>query len=142
MNSEQPVIFIDGECVMCNWLAQFVLARDESGHFRFATLQGDYARTKLVRHGFEPGNIQSVYLLLAPDTERERVLERSAAALQVLAGLGGAWSLLASLGTLLPSGLRDILYGWVSRNRYRLFGKRDVCMVPQPEWRDRFMDSA
>jgi len=140
MGDEGPVIFIDGVCVMCNWLVQFALERDRRAALRFATLQGAYAHAKLPKHGVEPDQLQTFYLLLEPGSSQERVLERSAAALHVLHELGGFWRLLSTIGKQLPVSLCDALYGWLARNRYRLFGQREQCLVPRPEWRDRFLD--
>ena len=129
-----PVILFDGVCNLCNGFVQFVIARDPQGRFRFASLQSKAAAALLngqVQSGPLPDSV-----LLAEDG---RIYTRSTAALRVARGLGFPWNL--SYGfVMVPKPLRDAVYDWVARNRYAWFGKRDVCMVPTPDQRARFLD--
>ena len=129
MNDERIVLF-DGVCNLCNGFVRFVLRRDPRGRFRFASLQSDAARR-----------------LLGPDGPRETIVlveagktyVKSAAALRIAGGLRFPWPLVAVF-TAIPRPVRDRLYDWVARHRYRWFGKRDACMLPTPQTRGRFLE--
>ncbi|HSP98856.1 MAG TPA: DCC1-like thiol-disulfide oxidoreductase family protein [Candidatus Dormibacteraeota bacterium] len=130
------VILYDGVCGFCDRTVRFVLRHDPDGRFRFAPLQSAYAAAALARHGRDAGDLDSVALLLEPDTDRERLLARSDAVLAILRRLGGAWRL-AALARWLPRGLRDAAYDAFARRRYRWFGRFDQCPIPSPELRAR-----
>jgi predicted DCC family thiol-disulfide oxidoreductase YuxK len=131
---QRAVIFFDGVCGLCNRLVQFVLARDRAGHFRFAPLQGDFARRELVPRGGRPDDLDTMVVL----TPAGQLLEKSRAVLFILRELGGVWRLLAGL-RVLPVALTDRVYDVVARSRYRLFGRLDACRLPGPAERERFM---
>jgi len=134
------IILYDGVCGFCNGFVSFVWPRDPRGRFRFAPLQGTTARAILARHGRNADVLDTVFVVVDPGTPSERLLERSAAGLYVLAGLGGPWRLAATLLGWLPRRLLDALYTPLARNRYRLFGRLDACAVPGPEQRERFIE--
>ncbi|HEV2984313.1 MAG TPA: thiol-disulfide oxidoreductase DCC family protein [Vicinamibacterales bacterium] len=127
----RAVLLFDGVCTLCNGFVQFVIQRDPAGRFQFATLQSDAAR-RLLQAAPQP----------LPDTlvlvENGRVFLRSTAALRVARGLKFPWPL-AFVLVVVPRPLRDWVYDILARNRYRWFGRRDVCMVPTPELRARFL---
>lgn len=129
----------DSVCALCNGLVTFILARDRTGVFRFSSLQGDFARETLARHGRDPDALDTLVVVVDPGSPRERLLDRSTAALFVLQRLPGIWRFAGRAMAILPSALRDVGYRLVARTRYRTFGKYDVCPVPPPEVRDRFL---
>lgn len=133
------VILYDGTCGFCSSVVQFVLKRDPAGAFRFAKLQGPLAREALQRHGKRAEDLDTVYLIENYGTAEERVLMRSAAALACAARLGFPWSLTAAL-RILPAGFRDLCYDLFAKHRYKVFGRIDSCMLPDPSVRDRFLD--
>ena len=133
------ILLYDGVCGLCSRAVQFVLRHDTAGRFRFAALQSDYAQRVLARHGRDARGLDTMGLLLDPETPRERLLVKSDGILAVLRELGGAWRLLAA-ARVLPRGLRDRAYGVVARHRYRWFGRFDQCRLPRPEERARFID--
>lgn len=135
------VIFYDGVCGFCDRSVRFVLRHDPGGRFRFAPLQSAYAAAALARHGRDAGDLDSVALLLDPDTAGERLLARSDAVLAILQGLGGGWRLLA-FARWLPRRLRDAAYDAFARRRYRWFGRFDACPLPTPELRARLAAAA
>jgi predicted DCC family thiol-disulfide oxidoreductase YuxK len=139
VQSSAPILLFDGVCGLCDRTVQFVLRHDPEGRFRFAPLQSEFAHAVLERHGRDPGELDTMYLVLDPGTPRERVLAKSDGVLAVLKGLGGAWPLLTIAG-LLPRRLRDRAYDVVARNRYRWFGRYDQCPLPRPEVRERFIE--
>jgi predicted DCC family thiol-disulfide oxidoreductase YuxK len=126
------VIYFDGFCGLCNGFVDFVLARDSARRFRFAALQGSAATSRFGA----AGDVDPTTIILEEDGV---VYERSTAALRIIAGLGGVWTLAAVLG-LVPRPIRDAVYDWVARNRYAWFGKRDSCRLPTPEERAAFLD--
>ena len=140
MPGSNPIILYDGVCGLCNSLVQFLLKRDNDGRLRFASLQSDFATKVLQRHGFDPKDLDTMHLVENYDQPGERVLQRSTAILRAGRELGGVWSFLAALGRVVPRPLRDMFYGLVARNRYRVFGKYETCMLPDPNQRSRFLD--
>jgi predicted DCC family thiol-disulfide oxidoreductase YuxK len=112
----------------------------QEGRLRFASLQSDFAAQVLQRHGFDPKDLDTMHLVENYDQPDERVLQRSTAILRAGRELGGVWSFFAALGRVVPRPVRDVFYGLVARNRYRVFGKYDTCMLPDPNQRSRFLD--
>lgn len=130
------VVLFDGVCNLCNAWVNFVLDRERGGELRFASLQSPAARALLAEHGraVPEGDPESIVVV-----EDGRVYERSTAALRVFRRLRWPWRALAAF-VVVPRPLRDVIYRWIARNRYRWFGKSDVCRVPTPELRARFME--
>ena len=129
----KPVILFDGVCNLCNGFVQFVIARDREARFRFASLQSEAADRLLAGRLTIAAAPESVVLV-----EGNRLYTQSSAAIRIVRALGFPWSLTTIL-LAVPPFIRDIVYAIVARNRYRWFGQRDVCMVPTPELRDRFL---
>jgi predicted DCC family thiol-disulfide oxidoreductase YuxK len=134
-----PIVLYDGVCGLCNRLNQFLLKRDTHDRFRFASLQSDLAASLLKRHGADSRDLDTVYVVLDYNLPGERLLARSDAILHVVTQLDGIWKW-ARAGRLLPKALRDGLYELVARNRYRVFGKHDSCMLPDPKYRHKFLE--
>ena len=134
-----PIVFYDGVCGLCNHLVQFLLKRDKRDRFRFASLQSDFAGKVLTRHGVDPHDLDTVYVVKDYDQSNETLLARSDAILHMLSQLGGIWAL-AGIVRVLPRALRDAVYKIVARNRYRVFGKHESCIVPEPRHRTKFLD--
>lgn len=127
------VVLFDGVCNVCNATVNFIIDRDTAGHFHFAALQSDAAKTYL-KHG----NLPSDFLEGVVLWEDGRCFTRSTAVLRILRGLGGIWVLPYAL-MIVPSAVRDAAYDWFIRRRYRWFGKRDTCRVPTPDVQARFL---
>lgn len=130
----RPILLFDGVCNLCNGFVQWVVRRDPEAVFRFASLQSDVGQHLLSRAGLPARELSTV--VLYQDGE---FYTHSDVPLLVALRLGGPWSLLYVL-RIVPKPLRDAVYNWVARNRYRWFGKRESCMVPTPELRSRFLD--
>jgi predicted DCC family thiol-disulfide oxidoreductase YuxK len=124
------VVLFDGVCNLCNGAVRFILARDPAARFRFASLQSDAAR----RLWGDGGPAETIVLLDAGKT-----YVKSTAALRIARGLRFPWPLLYAF-VAVPRPVRDLIYDWVARHRYRWFGKRDTCMLPTPELRERFLE--
>jgi predicted DCC family thiol-disulfide oxidoreductase YuxK len=132
---ERPagIVFFDGHCNLCNGFVRFIIARDRAGRFRFAPLRSDFARDHFARHGWDPAGLDTVVFHAG-----DRFHVMSDAALEIAAGLPPPWSWARPL-RVLPRGLRDAVYRWVARHRYRLFGRRETCRLPTPEEAARFL---
>jgi predicted DCC family thiol-disulfide oxidoreductase YuxK len=135
-----PIILYDGVCGLCNGLVQFILKHDRDGRLRFASLQSDFAERVLSRHGIHNTDLDTFHVVLNYEQPDERVLSRSDAVLQVGRELGRQWKILAAVGQILPRVVRDPIYRLIARYRYRVFGKYDTCMLPDPAQRNRFLD--
>ena len=134
-----PIVLYDGVCGLCNRLTQFLLKRDHHDRLRFASLQSEFAATILKRHEKDTQDLDTVYVVQDYGEANERLLERSDAILCLGQELGGIWRV-AGLAKVLPRFFRDWVYNLVARNRYRVFGKYDSCMMPEPKHRRKFLD--
>ena len=132
---DHPVLLFDGVCNLCNGAVQFLVERDPEGRFRFASLQSDVARRLLDAYDVPVDDLETVVLL-----EGDEYYLKSDAAIRVAELLGG-WYAFASAFHLVPRAVRDAAYDVVARYRYRVFGRRDRCMVPSPELSGRFLDA-
>lgn len=130
----------DGVCGLCNRLTQFLLRHDSKDRLRYASLQSEFAGTILRRHGADPNDLDTVCVVLNYGEPNERVLVRSDAILQLGRELGGIWQV-GTWGKILPRSIRDALYKLVARNRYRVFGKYETCILPEPRHRAKFLDT-
>ena len=133
------IVLYDGVCGLCNRLNQFLLKRDHHDRLLFASLQSNLGRKILERHGADPNDLDTVYVVEEYDTPSERLFKRSNAILRALGALGGIWKL-SSVSKILPRPVRDLFYKVVATNRYRVFGKYEVCMMPDPKYRKKFLD--
>jgi predicted DCC family thiol-disulfide oxidoreductase YuxK len=135
-----PILLYDGVCVFCNRLIQFILRHDRNATFRFASLQSATAAPILARHSASPTNLDTFYVVLNYKLPGEHLLSRSEAILFVLKQLGGPWRPAASLLQILPKFLTDAAYNAVARNRYRIFGRSETCILPSHQDGSRFLD--
>ena len=129
---EPPVILFDGICELCNSVVMFVIRRDPGARFRFAQLQSE-AGQALCRENLLAEELGS-FVLIAD----RKVYTRSDAALQLARRLPGLWPLLFA-GIVIPRTLRDRVYAFIARNRYRWFGMKEACMIPSPELKNRVL---
>jgi predicted DCC family thiol-disulfide oxidoreductase YuxK len=128
-----PVVLFDGVCNLCTTTVQFLIRRDPEGLFRFAPLQSDVAQELLAERGLADHDLDSIVLI-----EGNETYVNSDAAIRIGVLLGGVYRLLGPT-KYLPRLLRDAVYDFVARYRYRVFGKRDRCMMPTEENRSRFL---
>lgn len=125
------ILLIDGECLLCHGVTQFVIRRDPSARFRFATLQSDFGTGLLERAGLSTRDRDTFVMI-----DNGIYYSRSTAALRTLWQLGGIWRLCYA-GIVVPVSLRDRVYHWIARNRYLWFGRSTSCIL----WADRRADS-
>lgn len=134
----RAIIVFDGVCVLCNGWVRFLLRHDRRQRYRFAAMQGDAGRRLLADNGLDPDDPVSFLLVEYDRGPSPRVSTDTDAMRRVLTGLGGVWRL-GAMSALLPRRVRDPLYRWLARNRYRWFGRHDPCMVPDPAQAHRFL---
>ena len=136
-----PIILFDGYCNLCNKSVDFILRHDRKHQFRFASLQSGKAKDLLKEINSEK-EIASRHLQL-PDSVilivDGNIYTESTAALQIIGILGFPWNLLYVF-TIVPLKWRDGIYRWIARNRYRWFGKKETCRIPNKEEREYFLD--
>lgn len=128
----KKIIFFDGVCNLCNGFVQFVINRDPQNALLFASLQSQ-AGTDMMEHFHLSKDITTVIFI-----ENGVLYKKSTAALQIVKHLNGIWPL-AFVFIVIPTFIRNIVYDFVARNRYRWFGKKDECMLPTPELKSRFL---
>ncbi len=136
----QHLLLFDGVCGLCSHLVQFVLAHDRGRVFRFGSLQSVAGRAAVGASGGNPDDLTTLYVVENYQSARARVLTKGRGALFVCRALGWPWKAAGALSAL-PAAWLDGLYDFVARHRYRVFGRRDVCLVPRREDRSRFIDS-
>lgn len=127
------IILYDGHCPLCHGLVRWLLRRDRGGQLLFASLQGPTGRGTL--EGWKGAVPDSIVVLSASGA-----LVKSRAVMMVLDSLPGPWPLLARLGCWVPRALADLLYDFVAKIRYSVFGRFESCPVTDPRWKDRFLD--
>lgn len=133
MPDTPPVVLFDGVCNLCNGAVNFLIDRDPKAHLRFAALQSDAARAILEQHG-HPNELDTLVFV-----DRHGVSIRSTAVLRLVRHLPWYWQPFRVFW-LIPRPLRDGVYRWIARNRYRWFGKREACRMPTPELKRRFLE--
>ena len=131
---ESAVVLFDGVCNLCTGFVQFLIPRDPDGIFKFASLQSEVGETLLEKHGLEDHDLDSVVLIDGND-----VYIKSSAVLEIGAMLGGIYTLSRPF-MILPQRLRDWGYDVVAANRYRIFGKKEQCMMPSGDIQSRFLE--
>ncbi|HET9057207.1 MAG TPA: thiol-disulfide oxidoreductase DCC family protein [Chitinophagaceae bacterium] len=132
--NDKKIIFFDGVCNLCSSSVQFVLKRDKKNQFLFGSLQGNQGQQVLKKHHLSPTEFNSFLL-----SEGNKLYTRSSGVLRVLKYIGGGWGLLYGF-IIIPKFIRDGIYDFISRNRYKWFGKKEECWLPKPEWKQRFID--
>jgi predicted DCC family thiol-disulfide oxidoreductase YuxK len=135
----EHLLLYDGVCGLCNRMNQFVLPRDRAGVFVFASLQSRLGRSTLARFGQSSGDLNTFYVVKDYRADSPTLLSKSSAGLFVMRLLGSPWRWLGLFGVL-PSGLLNLGYDLIASNRYRLFGRSDVCLLPSAEYKQRFLD--
>ncbi len=130
---EGALVLFDGVCNLCNASIMFIIGRDPAERFRFASLQSEFGQAQIRHFQLTDAVLDSLVLV-----EYDRCYTRSRAALRIARHLTWPWKLLDGL-IILPAPLRDALYDWIARNRYRWFGRSETCQLPTPELSRRFL---
>jgi predicted DCC family thiol-disulfide oxidoreductase YuxK len=130
------LVLYDGVCGLCDRTVQTLLSADKKGVLTYAALQGETAATILKRHPQLEG-VDSIVYVRNPGANEE-VFVKSGAVLRIFGDVGGKWSALAFF-LVVPRFIRDGVYSWIAKNRYRWFGKYDSCKMPSAATRSRFL---
>lgn len=128
------IILFDGVCNLCNRVVLFIIKRDKKALFRFAAIQSEAGQSLLKQYAAEDEQNITIYYI-----RDNKCFRKSTAILHILKELGGIWKCFYPL-IFIPPGIRDAIYLFISRNRYRLFGKRQTCITPTPEIKKRFIN--
>lgn len=129
----QNIIFFDGVCNLCNGAVQFAIQRDDQDIFRFTSLQSDVATIELAKYGINPNQLNSIVLL-----EDGKVYQQSTAALRIARKLNNPWPLLYAF-IIVPRFIRDGVYRFIAKYRYKWFGKKESCWVPTADLKRKFL---
>lgn len=129
------IVLIDGVCRLCQGLVRFIIPRDPQARLRFAALQGETGGALLRKHGLEAGGALRTVVLI----ENGTCYTESGAALRIARKLSFPWPLFYAF-IVVPPPLRNGVYRWVARNRYKWFGQEESCLMPSPELQGRFME--
>lgn len=131
---QQSIILFDGVCNLCNAAVQFVIKRDKHNQFVFASLQSEEGEKILADTNFA-GNKMNSFLLV----EQGKIYDRSTGALKVCKKLTGLWPILYGF-IIVPKFIRDRVYGFIAKHRYKWFGKKDECMISTPDLQAKFLN--
>ena len=132
---EYPIILFDGVCNLCNSTVNFIIKRDTSRTFRFAHLQSETARSFFEKHQLFGKDVDSIVFI-----ENDRIYIKSTAVLRILRHLKIPYSLLFVF-IIIPPVIRNAIYDFIAKNRYRWFGKSDVCIAPSDDIKERFLEN-
>jgi len=138
-DTDHEIILYDGVCGLCNRFVKRVVDHDPSGHFQFASLQGPLAGSILTSMGKDPSQLKSIYLVKNYGHENMTLLAKAAAAVYIFGKLDGPIHYLKYL-SIIPLPILNLGYDFIAANRYRVFGKHDVCPMPNPAHLARFLD--
>ncbi|MFA7555159.1 MAG: DCC1-like thiol-disulfide oxidoreductase family protein [Spongiibacteraceae bacterium] len=134
MNNRYIVIF-DGVCNFCNGAVNFIIKRDPEGLFAFTPMQSELAKELMLRYAINNVSVDTIVLI-----KNDQCFVFSSAALEIAKDLTGYWYMF-NVFKVIPSFVRDLIYKLFARNRYRLFGRQDTCIVPNEDVRSRFIDT-
>ncbi len=129
----QPLLLFDGICNLCNTSINYIIKRDKRQLFKFASLQSDAAKQVLLQFNEKKYSIDSIILIC-----NNSIYYKSSAILKLLSIMGGIYSV-SAIGYIIPKKLRDKLYDYIAKNRYKWFGKRESCMLPTTDLEQRFI---
>ena len=134
MIENNKIILFDGVCNLCNSSVQYVIKRDKSNTYRFAALQSEIGKKLVEERGIDTSQIDSI-ILIEPGVA---YYTKSTAAIKIAQSFGGAWQL-TSVFEWVPEKLRNWVYDYIAKNRYKWYGKKDSCMIPTPELKSKFL---
>ena len=130
---DKMILLFDGVCNLCDSLVQYIIKHDKNDVFRFDSLQSENGRQILEHLGLDPERKDSMVLVVPG----KGFYDRSDAALEIGKHIG--WRFLSTVLTAIPRFIRNPVYNFIARNRYKWYGKKDECMLPTPEIRSKFL---
>jgi predicted DCC family thiol-disulfide oxidoreductase YuxK len=133
-NQPHKILLFDGVCNLCNNTVLFVIKRDRKKQIRFGAIQSQEGKKLLQRFGIDQQYLGSLIFI-----DEGKVYLKSSGALRLSKYLSGLWPLLYAL-MVIPAFIRNPIYDFVAANRYKWFGKKEVCMIPTPELKSLFLN--
>jgi predicted DCC family thiol-disulfide oxidoreductase YuxK len=133
MLENNKIILFDGVCNLCNSAINFVIKKDKKNVFRFAALQSEIGQELTSKFNIDTNKGDSIILI-----DGDKHYEKSSAALRIARQLSGAYPLLYGF-IILPKFIRNTVYDYIARNRYKWFGKKESCMIPTEELKSKFL---
>jgi predicted DCC family thiol-disulfide oxidoreductase YuxK len=130
---DHAIILFDGVCNFCNSSVNFIIDRDSKDYFRFGALQSDEGQALLKQYGLSQTAFDTLILI-----EGDKIYTRSTAALRIAKKLSGSWPLFYDF-IVIPAFIRDPIYAFIAKHRYKIFGKKEVCRIPTAAERARFI---
>lgn len=131
----KKLILFDGVCNLCNSSVLYVIKRDKKNSFFFAPLQSNVGKQIIKAFNIDTSKVDSI-ILYNPD---KGIHYKSTAALKIASQLGFPINLIAVF-LIVPNFIRNWVYGYIAKNRYKWYGKKDACMIPTTELKRRFLD--
>jgi predicted DCC family thiol-disulfide oxidoreductase YuxK len=132
-NREKSIVLFDGFCNLCSGAVQFIIKRDKKKEFQFASLQSEFGKNILIEHSLPTTDFNSLVLL-----QNGKLYTQSTGALKIARSLSGLWPI-CYMAIILPKFIRDAVYNWIAKNRYKWFGKKEVCTI-LPAGENRIID--
>jgi predicted DCC family thiol-disulfide oxidoreductase YuxK len=132
--NDKKIILFDGVCNLCNLSVQYVIKHDKKDVFSFVAIQSELGQRIINHIGISKRHIDSIILYIPG----RAYYYKSTAALEIAKRLGGFFTY-TTIFRIIPSGIRDVLYDYVAKNRYKWYGKKESCMVPTPELKSKFL---
>ena len=133
MKNKHKIILFDGVCNLCNASVNFVIKRDKNDIFRFAALQSVFGKELALKFSIDPNETDSIILI-----DVDKCYVKSTAALHIAKSLSGGYPLLFGF-MIVPNFIRNWIYDFVAKNRYKWYGKKESCMIPTPELEGKFL---
>jgi predicted DCC family thiol-disulfide oxidoreductase YuxK len=134
MTAEKKIVLFDGVCNLCSSAVQFIIKRDKKNQFLFVSLQSSSASELLKKYNYAESNFNSFILI-----DNNKIYTHSSAVLRVVKYLSSIWSVLY-LFIIVPKFIRDGIYNFIAKRRYKWFGKKEECWIPSPELKEKFLD--
>ena len=133
LKNNQIVLF-DGLCILCSNSVKFIIRHDPMAIFKFAPFQSKYGETICIKHNLSTNMPESIILI-----DKGQIYDKSTAALKVAKKLNGLWPVFYVF-IIIPKPIRDFFYDLIARHRYKLFGNKDTCMIPDKRYLQRFIE--
>ncbi|MBW3470347.1 thiol-disulfide oxidoreductase DCC family protein [Arthrospiribacter ruber] len=134
IQEKYDIVMFDGVCNLCNDAVDFIIVRDKKDKFKFGALQDETSKEILEEFDVKEDYLDSIILI-----RKDKIYYKSRAALEISRNLSGLWPLAYAL-IVIPSFIRDPIYDWIAKNRYKWFGKRETCRFPSDEERAKFLE--
>ena len=134
LSEGKKIILFDGVCNLCNNAITFVIQRDKKDVFRYAPLQSNIGKLLTNKHNIDTSKVDSILLI-----DSDSAFVKATAALKISRHLTGGYPLMQAF-YIIPPFIRNWVYDYIAKNRYKWFGKKDACMIPTPDLKSKFLD--